>query len=85
MHTTRRLTEIVFVTTLGALLIGGVLFVLGQAAGLVAGQGAWLDFFNNFIKPPICIAASVCALAGFLLSYKRPQKRAQQRQEATTR
>jgi hypothetical protein len=85
MHTTRRLTETVFAITLGALLIGGVLFVAGQAAGLVAGQGEWLQFFNNFIKPPICIAASICAVAGFLLSYKHPQKQAEQQQETTTR
>lgn len=85
MNTSRRVTETVFVITLGALLVGGVLFVLGQAAGLVAGQGGWLEFFNNFIKPPICIAASLCAVAGFLLSYKRPQKQAPQHQEASTR
>lgn len=85
MNTPRRLAEIVFVITLGALLIGGVLFVAGQALGLVAGQGGWLDFFNTFIKPPICIAASVCAVAGFLLSYKRPEKQARQQEEANAR
>ncbi len=85
MNTYRRVTETVFVITLGVLLIGGVLFVAGQAAGLVAGQGGWLEFFNNVIKPPICIAASICAVAGFLLSYKRPRKQAPQHQEATTR
>lgn len=85
MHKTRRLTEMVFTITLGALLIGGFLFVAGQAAGLVAGQNGWLEFFNNVIKPPVCIAASICAVAGFLLSYKRPRKRAEQQQKATTR
>lgn len=85
MHTTRRLTETVFVVTLGALLIGGVLFVIGQAAGLVAGQNEWLEFFNNVIKPPICIAASICAVAGFLLSYRRPRKAVSQQQKVTTR
>jgi len=57
----------------------------GQAVGLMAGQNAWLEFFNNVIKPPLCIAASVCAVAGFLLSYGRPRKEAGQKQEATTR
>ena len=85
MNTLRRGTEHVFVITLAALLLGGVLFVAGQAVGLVAGRGEWLQFFNEVIKPPVCIAASICAVAGFLLSYKRPQKQATQHQEATTR
>ena len=85
MNTSRRFIETVFAVTLGALLIGGVLFVAGQAAGLVAGHNDWLEFFNTYFKPFICIAASVCAVAGFLLGYKRPHKHAQQKQEATTR
>ncbi|MGX5715879.1 hypothetical protein [Arthrobacter sp. MAHUQ-56] len=85
MNTPRRLTETVFTLTLGSLLLGGVLFVAGQAGGLVAGQNGWVEFFNTYIKPPMCIAASVCAVAGFLLSYRRPRKQAAQQQEATTR
>ncbi|KIC65875.1 hypothetical protein [Pseudarthrobacter phenanthrenivorans] len=85
MQTSRRFFETVFVITLGALLIGGVLFVAGQAAGLLAGQNGWLEFFNTTIKPPMCIAASVCALAGFLLSYRRPKEQVQRRQEAQSR
>ena len=85
MNTPRRITGTVFTFTLGVLLIGGVLFVAGQAVGLMAGQNAWLEFFNNVIKPPLCIAASVCAVAGFLLSYQRPRKQSEQQQEATTR
>ena len=45
----------------------------GQALALIVGQGDWLEFFNESIKTPMCIAASVCAIAGFLLSYKRPK------------
>ncbi|MFF1882230.1 hypothetical protein ACFVVC_12270 [Pseudarthrobacter sp. NPDC058196] len=85
MQTPRRITEIVFAATLAALLVGGVLFVAGQAVGLVAGQNAWLEFFNASIKPVICIAASVCAVAGFLLSYGRPRKPSQHQQEANAR
>jgi hypothetical protein len=85
MDTSRRFIGTVFVLTLGALLIGGVLFVAGQAVGLVGGHNEWLEFFNAYVKPAICIAASMCAVAGFLLSYQRPQKQAQQQQEATTR
>lgn len=85
MQTPRRFTETVFVITLGTLLVGGVLFVAGQAAGLLTGQNAWLEFFNTFVKPPICIAASVCALAGFLLSYRRPDHHVRRRQKAASR
>ncbi|SDS58702.1 hypothetical protein SAMN04489743_0391 [Pseudarthrobacter equi] len=77
MHTFRRAIEVLFVLTLAVLLAGGIVFVLGQAIGLVAGQGQWLTALNDTIKTPICIAASVCAVAGFLLSYKRRQPQEQ--------
>jgi membrane protein implicated in regulation of membrane protease activity len=87
MHQIRRASEVIFVLTLAALLLGGVLFVAGQAIALVAGQGDFLRFFNESVKPPLCVAASVCAVAGFLLSYKSRQSRNQKqtRQEAETR
>jgi hypothetical protein len=87
MQQIRRAIEVIFVLTLAALLLGGVLFVTGQAFALIAGQHDWLEFFNESVKPPLCIAASVCAIAGFLLSYKRhqKQKQGQDLQEATTR
>jgi membrane protein implicated in regulation of membrane protease activity len=83
MHKTRRAIEVLFVLTLAALLAGGVVFVLGQAVALILGQGSWLAFFNETVKIPMCIAASVCAIAGFLLSYKRRQDQ-EQPQEART-
>ncbi|RKR12726.1 hypothetical protein [Arthrobacter oryzae] len=82
----RRVIEVIFVLTLVALLIGGVLVVTGQAIALIAGQSAWLQFFNESVNPPLCIVASVCAIAGFLLSYKTHQKqRVKAPQEAATR
>jgi hypothetical protein len=84
MHTIRRAVEVLFVLTLAALLAGGVLFVAGQAVALVAGQGDWLKLLNETIKAPMCIAASLCAIAGFLLSYKRRQNQ-EQPQEAGAR
>lgn len=84
MHQIRRAIEVLFVLTLAALLLGGMVFVTGQAIALIAGQGGWLEFFNESIKTPMCIAASVCAIAGFLLSYRRHQNQ-EQPQEATTR
>ena len=84
MHKIRKAIEVLFVLTLAALLLGGIVFVLGQAVALVFGQGSWLAFFNDTVKIPMCIAASVCAIAGFLLSYKRSQNQ-EQPQEAQTR
>ncbi|WP_461187929.1 hypothetical protein [Arthrobacter sp. Z4-13] len=77
MHKIRRAVEVLFVLTLAALLLGGAVFVTGQAVALIAGQGAWLTLLNETIKTPMCIAASVCAIAGFLLSYKRHQNQEQ--------
>nr|WP_306423059.1 hypothetical protein [Paenarthrobacter aurescens] len=66
------------------MLLGGVVFVTGQAMALVVGQGEWLAFFNNSLKDPMCISASICAITGFLLSYGRHQDQSQP-QEAKTR
>lgn len=84
MHQIRRAIEALFVITLAASLLGGIVFVAGQALALLAGQGAWLGFFNNTVKTPMCIAASICAVAGFLLSYRKHQNQ-DQPQEASTR
>ncbi len=84
MHIIQRAIEVLFVVTLAALLLGGIVFVAGQAIALVAGQGHWLTLLNDAIKAPMCIAASICAIAGFLLSYKRHQNQ-EQPQEAGAR
>jgi formate hydrogenlyase subunit 3/multisubunit Na+/H+ antiporter MnhD subunit len=85
MNKIRKAIEVIFVLTLAVLLAGGVVFVAGQATGLLFGQGSWLEFFNDTVKAPMCIAASICAIAGFLLSYKHEQEQAQTQQEATSR
>lgn len=85
MHQTRRAIEVIFVLTLALLLLGGVVFVAGQAIALIAGQGDWLQFFNDAFKPPLCIVASACAIAGFLLSYKHQQKKVEAPQEVAAR
>ena len=83
MHPIRRAVEALFVITLAVSLLGGIVFVAGQALALIAGQGAWLGFFNDAVKTPMCITASLCAIAGFLLSYRRQDQ--DQPQEASTR
>ncbi|MFJ5861882.1 hypothetical protein ACIQCM_10705 [Pseudarthrobacter sp. NPDC092439] len=84
MHKIRRAVQAVFVLTLLLLLLGGVMFVAGQAVALAAGQGQWLEFFNTTFKDPMCIAASVCAVAGFLLTYQHGNEQGVAAREATT-
>ena len=74
----------IFVISLALLLIAGIVFVAGQALALISGQGDWLAVLNESVKGPACIAASVCAIAGFLLSYKAPAKQNSPQQEART-
>jgi hypothetical protein len=88
MQKLRHVTTAIFVVSLAALLLAGIVFVAGQALALVAGQGAWLAVLTDAVKGPACIAASICAIAGFLLSYGAEQettekkKREQPQQEA---
>ena len=77
MQKLRRTINAVFVVSLAALLIAGILFVAGQALALLTGQGDWLAILNDAVKGPACIAASVCAIAGFLLSYGADKKSAE--------
>ena len=72
MQKLRHTITAVFVISLAVLLIAGIVFVAGQALALITGQGDWLAVLNEAVKGPACIAASVCAIAGFLLSYKAP-------------
>ena len=74
----------IFVISLALLLIAGIVFVAGQALALATGQGGWLAVLNAAVKGPACIAASVCAIAGFLLSYKTPANQNNPQQEART-
>ncbi|MFC7849424.1 hypothetical protein ACFUTU_13210 [Arthrobacter sp. NPDC057388] len=84
MQKLRHTVSAVFVASLAVLLLAGVVFVAGQALALITGQGEWLAALNEGVKVPACIAASVCAIAGFLLSYKTPAKQDHRQQEART-
>jgi len=84
MQKLRHTITAIFVTSLAVLLIAGIVFVAGQALALVTGQGEWLAALNEGVKVPACIAASVCAIAGFLLSYKQPARQTHPQQEART-
>jgi hypothetical protein len=73
----KRFVHVVFVISLALFLAGGLAIVLAQAGTLMAGNSESLIYLNDVAKIPVCVAASICAIAGFLLSYF-PQ------QEATT-
>ena len=84
MQKLRHIVNAIFVVSLALLLIAGIVFVAGQALALITGQGDWLAVLNEAVKGPACIAASVCAIAGFLLSYKAPAQQNNPQQEART-
>jgi hypothetical protein len=84
MQKLRHTINAIFVISLAVLLIAGIVFVAGQALALITGRGDWLASLNEVVKGPACIAASVCAIAGFLLSYKTPAKQNNPQQEART-
>jgi hypothetical protein len=84
MQKLRHTLNALFVISLAVLLIAGMVFVAGQALALITGQGDWLAVLNEAVKGPACIAASVCAIAGFLLSYKTAAKHNNPQQEART-
>lgn len=67
---TQRIISRIFTLTLGISLLGGIILVLAQAAAIAAGHGALLAGLNDAVKTPVCIAASLCAISGFLLSYQ---------------
>jgi hypothetical protein len=69
MLLTQRIVHIVFVISLAAFLAGGLIIVLAQAATLAAGDNTSLLYLNDAAKLPVCAAASICAVAGFLLNY----------------
>jgi hypothetical protein len=61
----------VFTLAVLLLLLGGLVIVVTQVAGLIAGQGGWLTGVSETVEPPTLIAASIAGLLAFLLSYQR--------------
>ncbi|MGX5358591.1 hypothetical protein [Kocuria sp. KH4] len=72
----------IFTLTLGLSLLGGISLVLAQAVALLIGHGPWLVLLNESAKTPVVVAASVCAVAGYLLGYRTPAPTTAQQQEA---
>lgn len=68
-----KLTNQIFVITLAASVVLGVLFVLAQAIGLMIGDADLLKTMNSEWKPWIVVICSLCAVASFVLSYRRSE------------
>lgn len=69
------LTRTTFVTALATALLGGVALIAWQGAGLVAGSGSTVTEPNGTFKTVICVAASVAAIAAYLLTHVLPGAR----------
>ncbi|GAB2756377.1 hypothetical protein [Amycolatopsis magusensis] len=65
----KRVTMPVFKLGLVVFLVLGVVLVLGQAAGLVVGDGTLVEGVAGALALPMTTAAAVTGLLGFLLSY----------------
>lgn len=73
----------IFTLTLGLSLLGGISLVLAQAVALLIGHGPWLVLLDESAKTPVVVvAASVCAVAGYLLGYRTPAPTTAPQQEA---
>lgn len=64
----RSLFRVVFVASLAVALLGGLLFVLVQAGGMVAGDGGIVDGVNGMFKTVLCVAASLSAVAAYVVA-----------------
>ncbi|MGC7094302.1 hypothetical protein ACPZ19_06540 [Amycolatopsis lurida] len=65
----KRVTMPVFKLGLVVFLVLGVVLVLGQAAGIVAGSGAVVEGVAGVLAVPMTTAAAITGLLGFVLSY----------------
>ena len=65
-----RLLEILFRLSVVVFLVGGVVIVAGQAVAIAAGNASWVEQVATAAEPPTCIAASICGILSFVLSYR---------------
>ncbi|MEU6114378.1 hypothetical protein ABZ840_07540 [Streptomyces sp. NPDC047117] len=68
-----RLLQPLFRLSILVFLAGGVVTVLGQTLGIVLGDARWVMQVESSAQPPTCIAASICGILSFVLSYRRSQ------------
>ena len=66
------ITRTVFVTALALALIGGLVLIGWQSLGLLVGSGVTVSAPNGVFKTVICVAASIAAVAAYLLTHVTP-------------
>ena len=64
-----RILDGAFRASLALFVLGGVLVVLAQLAGLVTGGSALITGAVTWVGTPTYVLAGVCGLLGFVLSY----------------
>ncbi|MEU5023753.1 hypothetical protein [Streptomyces milbemycinicus] len=69
-----RLLQPLFRLSILVFLAGGVVIVIGQALGIALGDAQWVANVQSDVQPPTCIAASICGILSFVLSYERPKE-----------
>ncbi|GAA0494359.1 MULTISPECIES: hypothetical protein [Streptomyces] len=69
-----RLLQPLFRLSILVFLTGGLVIVLGQALGIVLGDARWVAAMESGVQPSTCIAASICGILSFALSYRRPDR-----------
>ncbi|POX37320.1 hypothetical protein C3486_28865 [Streptomyces sp. Ru73] len=71
---THRLLQPLFRLGIVVFLTGGLVIVVGQALGVVLGDARWVAEVQSGAQPSTCVAASVCGILSFVLSYGRPEE-----------
>ncbi|AEY93996.1 hypothetical protein SHJG_8731 [Streptomyces hygroscopicus subsp. jinggangensis 5008] len=69
-----RLLQPLFRLSVVVFLIGGLVIVTGQAIGIVSGKAQWVVDVETGAQPSVCLAASICGILSFALSYLRPEQ-----------
>ena len=67
---THRVFQQLFRLSIVVFLVGGLVVVVGQALGIVLGDAQWVADVEAEVGPPMCIAASICGILSFALSYR---------------
>lgn len=76
-----KIFRVLFYVFLAAFLIGGFVLVSLQAIGLFMGSGEVVTGVNDKLAPWVFGAATLCALAAFVLGY-RPEARQARKAQA---
>ncbi|MGY0388064.1 hypothetical protein ACWZJV_13935 [Nocardioides sp. WG-D5] len=80
---TRSILHTLFVSSLVVALLGGLALIGLQAVGLVVGSQALVVGPNGLFKTILCVAASIAAVAAYLLTHVGPEVKARDDAGAT--